>query len=352
MRELRCRRLITEATPIRGPSKVFVGLVVLIGLALPGSLGAQQHPSGDPSVIRSDARLEKVFGEGINTEGPAVAPDGSVFFVDLPVSTTTPKPAGRIWRWDPQTGEARIYRSPSGMAAGIEFDGDGRMVVAHMSFFGGRYISRTDLHTGASEIVAALYQGRPLGGLNDLTIDRAGRIYAGEYDAKAPHEILHQRTSGVYRVDPDGSIHRIIDDAGLPNGIVVSPDQRTLYTGSWRADFSGARAILAWDLSAEGEASFRSVVARFETGPASERQGPDGMAVDAEGNLWVAIYSRRGRTGVAVYSPDGTELSFIPTPEPAKNVAFGRGGDRSLLYITAGRSLYRVLVESEGYQLP
>lgn len=60
----------------------------------------------------------------------------------------------------------------------------------------------------------------------------------------------------------------------------------------------------------------------------------------------------RGRTGVAVYSPDGKELGSVPTPEPAKNVAFGRGADRDLLYITAGRSLYRIRVEREGHQVP
>lgn len=309
-----------------------------------------QRPSDDPSIIAPDARLEKLFGEGVNTEGPAVAPDGSVFFVDAPVSTTTPKTAGRIWRWDPGTHEATIYRSPSGMALGIEFDAEGRMVVAEMSYFGGRRLTRTDLATGDSDILAALYEGKPLGGLNDLTIDAKGRIYASEYDAIAPHEVLHHRTPGVYRIEPNGSIERIIENAGLPNGIVVSPDQRTLYLGASRVDMFGLKAVLAYDLSPDGKAAFRSILVRYEAKPGGE--SPDGMAVDVEGNLWVAVYSRTGRTGVAVYAPSGNELGFILTPEPAKNVAFGRGAERTMLYITAGRSLYRIPVLKEGYQLP
>jgi gluconolactonase len=306
-----------------------------------------QRPSGSAAIVSPNAALERIFADGINTEGPAVAPDGTLFFVDAPVSTTTPRTADRIWRLDPRTQQASIFRSPSGMALGIEFDARGRMLVTEMSYSGGRRLIRTDPRTGESEIVAALYNGRPLGGLADLTIDERGRTYVTEHDAIAPHEVLYHRTPGVYRIDSDGAITRVIDNAGLPNGIAISPDQRTLYVTTWRLDMFGARALLAYDILPDDRVAFREVLVRY-TAP----QGPDGIAMDLAGNIWVAIHATSGPTGVAVYDAAGNELAFIPTPEPAKNVAFGRDADRNLLYITAGRSVYRIRVEKAGYHLP
>lgn len=319
--------------------------LLLATVVVAADVSAQQEPR--VQVTLPGARLEKVFGGGVNTEGPAVARDGSVYFVDAPVSSRTPRVADRIWRWDPATNVAEIYRSPSGMALGLFFDSEDRLISVEMSYGGGRRVTRTDLETGEAEILADVYEGRPLGGLNDLVIDKAGRIYVTEYDAIAPHEALYHRTPGIYRIDPDGSIDRVIQNAGLANGIAISPDQRTLYLGAWRVDMFGSRGLLAYDVSPDGSLSFREVLVRF--GP---DQGPDGMAVDTEGNVWVAIFSRTGRTGVAVYQPDGEEVAFIPTPEPAKNVTFGRGDTSRTLYVTAGQSLYRIQVLREGYELP
>jgi gluconolactonase len=326
---------------------VFVkGLVCLLGLSVVAAVGAQEQPRG-VDFVSPEARLEKVFGRGVNTEGPAVAPDGSVYFVDAPVSTRTPRLADRIWRWDPATGVTAIYRSPSGMALGLKFDAANRLVAVEMSYGGGRRVTRTDLETGEAEIIADLYNGRPLGGLNDLAIDELGRIYVTEYDAIAPYEALYQRTPGIYRIDADGSIERVVQNAGLGNGIAISPDQRTLYVGAWRVDMFGNRALLAFDVDTAGSVSFREVLVRY-----GSDQGPDGMAMDVEGNVWVAVHSSTGRTGVAVYRPNGEEAAFIPTPEPAKNLAFGRGIARRTLYITAGQSLYRIQVLLDGYELP
>jgi gluconolactonase len=335
----------------RGPSRLGVRPNVRTAAALlclaVAATGAAQAPPGAAGFVAADAVLERVWTGGVNTEGPAVAPDGSVFFTDVPVSTTTPRAADRIWRWSPASGGADIYRSPAGMALGLKFDSDGRLLAAEMSYGGGRRLTRTNIRTGDAEILADLYNGRPLGGLNDLAIDERGRIYVAEYDAVAPHESLYQRTAGIYRVDTDGRIERVVQNAGLPNGIAVSPDQRTLYVGAWRVDMFGARALLAFDINPDDTVSFRKTLVRYEPG-----HGPDGMAADTEGNIWVAVHSTSGRTGVAVYDPQGAELAFIPTPEAAKNVAFGHGAARRTLYVTAGRSLYRIQVLKDGYQLP
>jgi gluconolactonase len=288
-------------------------------------------------LIAPGVDLELLADVGIRTEGPVAAPDGSIYFVDLDIPD-----GGRIWRWDPVRREARPFREPSGVAAGLAIGRDGHLLTAEVASGGGRRIGRIPLPSGAPSTIMDAFDGRPIHGANDLVLDEAGRIYFTEYALLGPTDVLHRQGSGVYRVDPDGTIERIVADAGRPNGIAVSPDQRTLYVGSNRFDVLGNTAVLAYDLSAEGRARFREVLVRY---PSSHL--PDGMAVDRQGNLYVAMFA--GARGVAVYDPTGRELGFIPTPGPATNVAFGLGEDDRSLYITAGTGLYRMRGERHGY---
>jgi gluconolactonase len=76
------------------------------------------------------------------------------------------------------------------------------------------------------------------------------------------------------------------------------------------------------------------------------------MAVDVDGNVYVALVSMRGDAGVAVYDPTGKRVAFIPTPTPARNVTFGRGSEARTMYITAGNGLYRIPVKRRGYLIP
>jgi sugar lactone lactonase YvrE len=208
---------------------------------VPGSVvRAQEKPSGDPSVIDPESEFEVLFEGEFRTEGPSIAFDGTIYFVDLE------------------------------QAAG-------------------------------------------------------GRLL---------------------RFDLDGTVHRILTNVGDPNGIMISPDQRTLYVGTNEFDVLGTRAILAFELAEDGRAEFRSVLASLE---ADTQQSFDGMAVDVDGNLYVAQFSQRAETGIAVYRPDGEQLAFIPTPGPATNVTFGVGSDARSLYITAGNGLYRIAVKRKGY---
>src|SRR5262249_9587988 len=149
-----------------------------------------------------------------------------------------------------------------------------------------------------------------------------------------------------------------ITDAGKPNGLAVAPDQKTLYVisndngsfgiGRLPADAKlakGRMALLAYDLAADGTAKFRKMLVDY-----LPQDGPDGMVCDADGNLWVAVRDET-KPGVYVYAPDGKQLGYIKTELPT-NVGFGRGKESKTLYITAGKSLYRIPVNREGYQLP
>jgi gluconolactonase len=342
-------------------------LIPSIAIALVGALAAG---AADP-IFPSGVAPEKLFDGTVLTEGVAVGPDGSAYFSDITFSHVSRNGrgemhAGHIWRFDPATSKTTIFRSPSGMSNGIKFDARGNMLVCEGADYGGRRVVRTDMATGQSMIIAAMYEGRPFNAPNDVTIDERGRIYFSD-PRYLGHEPLDQPLMGVYRIDLDGTIHRIISDAGKPNGVAVSPDQKTLYvvsndngaTGFERlskGDASqadkiatplrkGFMALMAYDLSPEGNATYRKTLVDY-----GKYDGPDGLVCDESGNLVVAVRAEN-RPGIYVYSPEGKVLAYLKTEVPT-NVGFGRGADANLLYITAGKSLYRIRTGIRGYQLP
>jgi|TARA_B110000263_G_scaffold89282_1_gene78015 gluconolactonase len=323
-------------------------------------------------IVPRDASLEKLFTGITLTEGVAVAADGMVYFSDITFSHQARLEngsihAGHIWKFDPTTGKTTIFRSPSGMSNGIKFDAQGDMIICEGADYGGRRLVRTDMKTGMSYIVAAMYKGRKLNSPNDVTIDLKGRMYFSD-PRYLGHETIEQPVMAVYRVDPDGTITRIITDAGKPNGVCISPDQKTLYVVSnangttgieqlATADDSagsvavavplrkGRMALMAYDLDKDGNATYRETMVDY-----SPEDGPDGLTVDTDGNLYVAERSGK-RPGIGIYNPAGKEIGFIETPLPT-NVGFGRGENAGLLYITAGSSLYRIRLKTTGYHLP
>lgn len=296
----------------------------------------------DPHGIFAENHLEVLFEEGFFTEGPAMGPDGLLYFSDVTWTSSSDMQAGHIWRLDPTSGQAEIFRSPSGMSNGLLFDQKGRLVAALGADFGGRAVVRTDLSTGRSVILAGLYNGRRLNSPNDLAIDEQGRIYFTD-PRYSGHEPIEQPVMGVYRIDPDGTVTRIINQAGRPNGILVSPDQTTLYIASVDGPaWAGFNALLAYDLGEDGSASERRILVDFRPDA-----GPDGMAIDVQGNIYAARPA--ADRGVYVYSPSGEELAFLRVPAQPTNAAFGRGDYSTTLFVTAGGAVYSIKTTLEGY---
>jgi gluconolactonase len=328
-------------------------------VAAPDTLEAGGDRASDGPVFAEGSALESVFGGGlVLTEGVAAAPDGTIFFSDItPGSLRTEAgfaEAGHIWRFHPATGDCTIYRSPSGMANGIVFDPEGRMIVAEGADRGGRRITRTDLETGRSVVLADQHDGVPLNSPNDVTVDRAGRVYFSDprYIGAEP---VSQPLMAVYRIEPDGRLDRIVTDVRKPNGVAIAPDQRRLYVSESDNGSNFASAlpdgvprpdkawrIYAYDLLDDGRIGSRQLFAEL-----ADVGQPDGMTVDVHGNLYVAI--ARPRSMVCVWSQQGRPISSIDVPEQATNVEFGRGADLDLLYVTAGRSLYRIRTQTRGF---
>jgi gluconolactonase len=304
--------------------------------------------------------MECLWHDGcVLTEGVAAGHDGGIYFSDITRTFDCSMQAGHIWRYDPASGTCRVYRSPSGMANGLAFDASGDLVAAEGADHGGRRVTRTDMRTGRAVILAAGHGGRPFNAPNDVWIDAAGRIWVTD-PRYFGHEPVEQPLIGVYRIDPDLSVTLAVTDAAKPNGVAVSPDQRTLYVGSndsgsfFRQRFppdmplvpNREMCVLAYDLDAAGRPARRRVFADY-----GMRGGPDGMTVDSEGFLYVTVRIP-GEGGVWVYAPDGTLAVTIPCPELPTNVEFGRDDQANLLYVTAGVGLYRIRLNRRGFQLP
>jgi gluconolactonase len=299
-------------------------VIFLLGLTL--ALGMAD---GD-SIVPVGAKLEKLWGEGEFTEGPAQGPDGRIYFSDI---------GNRIMVFDPRTNKTSSFREPSGRANGLDFDPQGRLVAAEgANAGGGRRITRTE-KDGTIRVLADRWQGKRFNSPNDLTIDSRGRIYFTDprYVGNEPRELT---TESVYRIDPDGTVAQIIADVKKPNGIAISPDMKTLYLADSNPGTN--QYLLAYPLNADGTVGAKRILHDF-----GKNRGIDGMSLDVQGNIYGAAGSG-AQGGVYVFSPEGKRLAFIATPEAPTNCVFG-GKDRKTLYVTAGKSLYRVQLRVPGF---
>jgi len=308
-------------------------------------------------IVDPTSKIKEVFagGEGLLLEGPAMAPDGTLYFTDITFTHEEGMKAGIIWNYNPQTGETKVYRSPSGMANGLTFDSNGNMIACEQADFGGRRIVSTDMKTGKSIILAALYNNKPFNAPNDLVMDNNGRIYFTD-PRYFGHEPIEQPVEGVYRIDKDGTVTLIIANASKPNGIAISPDNQTLYiannnyngtSGTLPESFKGpiaesSCAILEYRLLPEGNVQFKGNLIDLKN------DCPDGIKVDTEGNIYIVLGGKIG-----VYSSKGEKITEIELPiKWASNLCFGRGQWSKTLFITTSKKLFTLETKKEGFQIP
>lgn len=323
--------------------------------------------AADP-IVPPDAKLELLFTrsapiKGGLTEGAAVAPDGSIYFTDIPDGTDK----GMILRFDPRTKKTAVFTDDSHKANGLMFNAEGFLIACEGADAGGRCVSRWDVAKGTREVLADHYMGKRFNAPNDLCIDLEGRIYFTDprYLGDEPRELEHR---AVYRVDKAGMVIEVTHDVEKPNGIALSTDQRTLYVGdnnngTDRIDRNapppekGAMKIYAFPLNDQGLVSGnRRTIYDFE-----RESGCDGMTLDSQGNLYLTSRSQK-RPGVLIIDNQGHELGFIPTAEPQpdakqphglpSNCDFGIGDESNVLYITVDTSLYRIRLNATGYHIP
>lgn len=284
------------------------------------------------------------------TEGPAAAADGTVYFTDIVNN--------RIMKFDPFANTTTVWRTPSGRTNGLLFDAQGRLLACEGNEFGpndgNRRITRTEMTTGEVTVLTDRFEGKRYNAPNDIAACSNGRYFFTDpcYWDRTTLELDHD---SVYRIDPDGTVTRVLTQPEIqrPNGIALSPDERTMYVVDSCPVPGGNRKIWAFDLSDAGTLSNQRLVFDFAPG-----RGGDGMAVDQNGNLYIAAGLSRARgphettavpAGIYIMTPRGELLGRIPVPEDViTNVTFG-GSDLKTLYITAGKTLFSVRVATPGF---
>jgi gluconolactonase len=263
-------------------------------------------------------KVEKIAGGYTFTEGPVWSREGFLLFSDVP--------ANQIIKIAPNEKPA-VFRDSSSGANGNTYDSRGRLYTCESRT---RRVVRMD-KSGKVEVVADRYEGKRLNAPNDIVVRKDGHVYFTDPAfGKSQNEGREMDYFGIYHITPRGELKLVTKTEGLPNGITLAPDGRTLYVG-----FSDERVLRAYDVDRSGEVSNGRVLVKDIDGP------PDGISIDEKGNIYVTANK------VDIYSPAGKLLGQIETAETPRNCAFG-DADFGTLYITAYTSVYRVRLNVKG----
>lgn len=306
-------------------------------------------PVGDPAILPPNSQLEELWNEGEFTEGVAVNARGLVYFSDIAFDV---EKAGRIMKFDPATKKISVHSADSGKSNGLFFDTKGRLMAACGANGGHRALVEIKAD-GTVAVLHDQFEGKAFNAPNDLVIDSHGNIYFSDprYVGPEPMELDHQ---SVYRITPDGKITRVTKSISKPNGVHLSPDQKVLYvaeTNNGSFDVTKTpdvppkltMTLNAFVLNPDGTVGKQKQLADF-----GQEVGTDGMTIDTEGNIYAAVRSE-SRFGIVVFSPEGKERAYIPTPTLPTNCTFGVDEDAHTLYVTAGGGLYRISLKSTGF---
>ncbi|WP_454279948.1 SMP-30/gluconolactonase/LRE family protein [Sphingomonas sp. Marseille-Q8236] len=298
----------------------------ILGLASPVSA-----EPGMAAIVDPAARLRTLHSGGRWMEGPAWdSRRGALICSDVKRNV--------MLRIDAKG--TSVFRTPSNNANGNCFDSRGRLLTCEHRT---RRVVRQEAD-GRMTVLADRYQGRRLNSPNDLAVAPDGAVWFTDpiYGITVPDEGIRaepeQPGRFVYRIDCSGALTMVEGEMDQPNGIVFSPDGRTLYIsetgGAMNPD--GPREILAFDVVDGRRLARRRVFARLDQGI------PDGLAVDRAGRVYAGVAE-----GAGIWSANGERLGTIPTPKPCANIAFG-GRDGRTLYLCATDSVHAIALRTQG----
>jgi gluconolactonase len=301
------------------------------------SLAASASPAADaqgkpgiPTLVAPDARPDLILKDLVFAEGPAADAAGNMYFCDFS--------SGSVWRVTrgARGFEARPIITESNGCVGLEFAPTGRLYATQ--FHTGRILELVLTEDGPAgmRVVVDTYEGESRPGVNDLAMARDGGIWftnTGDPRRVQRRGVYYSTTSGAVPVQHKGPIKR-------PNGIALSPDGSTLYVVD-----AGAPVVWSFQVLGPGQlGEARTFADLAVVGDPAKVKGGDGVAVDVQGNLWVAVPLA---SAVVVFDPQGQPLGRIMLPEYPSNCAFG-GADGRTLFITARTGVYALPTLVEG----
>jgi gluconolactonase len=321
--------------------RALAALTLLSGASLPASAAEPTPPAaGAPpattvtatpaiaGVVNAGTPIQLVKDGFEAVEGPMRDTDGSVLFTNNQAGRVLRAAAdGTISTWfEGPVGPNALARTPQGE------------IVATLQ----KTLAVGVLQPGApAKVLADKFDGKPFNRPNDIVADKRGNIYFTDSIPAGTAATPAMLPSSLYRIEPDGKLSLVAADIPRPNGVALSPDERTLYVANTAGEW-----VLAYELDAKGVPGKRRDFAKLVTPPArgdaAPAGGADGLAVDTQGRLYVA-----STLGIQVFSPEGAPLGTIALPKQAQNLTFG-GMDRSALYVVGRGAVYRIATLTKG----
>ena len=287
-----------------------------------------------PGVVKAGTKVIVIEDDFQGTEGPIALPDGTVAF--------TEGGANRITRID-KDGRVSVYLDNTNGSNALAFDSKGRLVS----------VQRGPAHVqigvigpkGSEATLADNFEGNP----NDLVVAKNDGIYftvpgpLSEAQARGKAPSATPFVPAVYYIAPNsGRGVKVAEGITNPNGIQLSPDERTIYVNDTRGEY-----LIAMDVQPNGTLGPKRNFARYE-GVQRDAQGiasgADGLAVDSDGRVYAAT-----AIGVQVFSAKGQHLGTIPLSRPPQNLAFA-GPDKKTLYIVGRNAAWKIQMLSSGYK--
>ena len=288
-----------------------------------------------PGVVAAGTTVEVIKSGFTGTEGPVGLPDGSLIFTETQ--------ANRITRIDKDTNQTSTFLESTNGSNGLGFDAKGRLISVQT--VPGQTRIGVIYPKGAVATLTDNFEGKPYGRPNDLVVAKNGGVYFSEPGPNAtpgqppPAPPL---APAVYYVSPAGRVSRVAEGIERPNGVMLSPDEKTLYVNNTSGEY-----VLAFDVKTDGTVGARRNFAKYSkvtTSPAGGvTSGADGLAIDADGRLYAATAA-----GVEVFSPQGQPLGVIPVSLAPQNIAFA-GADKKTLYIVGRGAAFKVRLLTAGY---
>jgi gluconolactonase len=278
-------------------------------------------------VVAAGATIELIKEGFQGTEGPIALPDGAVIFTEAQVN--------RITRIGPDNSLTTFLENTHG-ANGLAFNAAGELIAVQTTKPGIAVLSPA----GRERVLVDQFEGAPLNRPNDLVVDKRGGVYFTDPGAR-PEPGQPATKTAVYYLPVKGSLVRLATDIERPNGIQLSPDEKTLYVANTYGEH-----VLAYQVESDGSVTGRRNFAKLDgvtktdTGVTS---GADGLAVDSKGRLYVA-----STAGVQVFDAKGAALGTIALPKAPQNLAFAGDGKKTL-YVVGRGSAYRIAVLTPGY---
>jgi gluconolactonase len=295
----------------------FLFLSFITFLLIPGQLFSQKKAT--LPLANKDAVVEKLSGDFSFTEGPTADREGNVYFTD--------QPNNRILKWGTD-GKISTYLQPAGRSNGMCFDRNGFLWTCAEEKNEVWKISPDK----KVEVVAKLYNDKVFNGPNDIWVSPSGGVYFSDPFFRREwwdHTAKPQEKERVYYLAPESKTPAVvIDDMVRPNGIIGTPDGKTLFVSDM-----GGKKTYSYTVNADGTLGNKKLFCNF---------GSDGITIDEKGNIYMT------GSGVTVFDKTGTEIGKISVPEKwTANVCFG-GKDRKTLFITASASVYTIRMKVRG----